>query len=106
VWDDEQAPASLLYGNRVSKRADWEWTLNQAHIGLETLDEQGQLRVRLETQTPGFDAFVARIDDQPPALVQDGFVWKLHQGRNRLEVRPRNIAGREGIPSSMILERK
>lgn len=104
VWHDDLAPATLLYGNRVTRRSDWDWTLNQAYIELEPLDAAGQLRVRLDTQTPGFDTFIARIDDQQPASVKSGFVWKLHAGRNQLQVRPRNIAGREGIASSIVLE--
>jgi len=104
AWTDADYPASLLYGNRVSDRRNWEWTLNQAHYTLEATGTPGELRVHLDTQTPGFDTFVADLDGAGPKPVPSGFIWKLHAGKNRLEVRPRNIAGREGIPSRVVLE--
>src|ERR1039457_661941 len=36
VWTDAEAPAGLLFGNRVTKRGDFQWTLNQAHYVLES----------------------------------------------------------------------
>ena len=36
--------------------------------------------------------------------VGSGFTWTLHPGNNQLRVRPRNVAGREGIPSWIALE--
>jgi hypothetical protein len=32
VWTDAEVPAGLLFGHRVAKRGDFEWTLNQAHF--------------------------------------------------------------------------
>jgi hypothetical protein len=104
VWTDPAYPASLIYGNRVSVRRNWEWTLNQARYALEATDTPGVLRVELDTETPGFDTFVAAIDGQEARPVSSGFLWKLHPGKNRLEVRPRNRAGRAGVPSWIVLE--
>ena len=104
VWTDDDYPASVLYGNRVRSRSGWEWTLNQARYTLEASSPPGELRVHLETQTPGFDAFLADIDGTGPQKVRSGFTWKLHAGNNRLEVWPRNIAGREGVASSVAIE--
>src|SRR4030095_624238 len=47
VWTDATVPAGLLFGQRVTKRRDFEWTLNQAHFVLEPGTEAGTLRVHL-----------------------------------------------------------
>jgi transglutaminase-like putative cysteine protease len=104
VWTDADYPASVLYGNRVPSRSGWEWTLNQARCTLEALTTPGEMRVHLDTQTPGFETFLADIDGAGPQKVRSGFIWKLHAGTNRLEIWPRNIAGREGVASSVTLE--
>ncbi len=104
VWTDPASPASLLYGRRVSERRNWEWTLNQARFTLEATATPGEVRVHLDSETPGFDTFLADIDGTGSKPIASGFVWKLHAGKNRLEVRPRNVAGREGIASRVIVE--
>jgi transglutaminase-like putative cysteine protease len=104
AWTDADYPASLLYGNRVHRRGNWEWTLNQARFTLEADGAPGRLKVHLDTQTPGFDTFLADIDGKAARPVTSGFIWQLHPGRNRLEVRPRNIAGREGITSRVVID--
>jgi len=63
----------------------------------------GELRVHLDTETPGFDTFLADMGNGPRP-VESGFVWKLRPGKNRLEVRPRNLGGRAGIPSRVQIE--
>ncbi len=97
-------PASLLYGHRVTDRRNWEWTLNQARFTLEATATGGELRVHLDTETPGFDTFLADIDGTGPKPVRSGFIWKLRAGKNRLDVRPRNSAGRDGIASRVVIE--
>jgi len=105
VWTDADYPASLLYGHRISHRGSWEWHLNQAHIVLEATATPGELRVHLDTETPGFDTFLADIDGAGPRPVSTGFLWKLQPGKNHLEVWTRNIAGRTGPASRVVIER-
>jgi hypothetical protein len=104
AWTDADYPASLLYGHRVSDRRNWEWTLNQARYTLEATATPGELRVHLDTETPGFDTFLADIDRAGAKPVQSGFVWKLHAGKNELIVKPRNVAGRDGVISRVVIE--
>lgn len=104
VWSDTAAPVPPLYSERVTARNQWEWTLNQAHFVLEATETPGELRVHLDTEMPGFATFLADIDDREKQPVTSGFVWKLRSGTNRLMVRPRNSAGREGIASRVVLE--
>ncbi len=104
VWTDAEVPAGFLFDHRVGKRGDFEWTLNQAHYVLEPLKKPGTLRVHLDTETPSFETFLAEIDAGEKRPVHSGFTWTLHPGRNHLRVRPRSVAGREGIPSWIALE--
>ena len=104
VWTDADYPASLLYGNRVNNRRNWEWTLNQAHCKLEATETPGVLRVHLDTETPGFETFLADIDTKGKRPIASGFLWRLHESKNQLEIRPRNLAGREGITSKVAIE--
>jgi hypothetical protein len=104
VWTDAEVPAGLLFGHRVTKRGDFEWTLNQAHYVLEPDKAPGIFRVHLDTETPSFETFLAEIDAGEKKSVASVFTWTLHPGKNQLRVRPRNVAGREGIPSWIALE--
>lgn len=103
AWTDREAPASLLYGNRVSRRGDFEWTLNTVHLTLEAAGP-GELRVHLDTVTPGFDSFLVSLDEGNPKPSEAVFTWKLRKGRNTLEARARNAAGRDGPPSRVVLD--
>jgi hypothetical protein len=104
VWTDDQVPAGMLFGNRVARHSDFEWTLNQAHYVLEAGDKPGVLRVHLDTETPSFDTYLAEMDSGAKKPVPAVFTWKLHRGTNLLNVRPRNRAGREGIASWITLD--
>lgn len=104
VWTDADVPAEPLYPHLVTRRGNFEWTLNQAHFVLEPTATPGEFRVHLDTETPGFDTFLAQIDGGTESPVCSGFTWKLHAGRNILKVWPRNNAGRDGIASWINLE--
>jgi hypothetical protein len=104
VWTDAAVPAGLLFGQRIAKHNDFEWTLNQAHWVLEPGEKPGSFRVHLDTETPSFESFLAEIDAGEKKPVVTGFTWTLHPGKNSLRVRPRNVAGREGIPSWITVE--
>jgi len=104
VWTDADVPAELIHPNLITRLGNFEWTLNQAHYALEPTSRPGEFRVHLDTETPGFNTFLAEIDNSAKAPVAAIFPWKLHPGRNRLEVWPRNIGGRDGIASWIELE--
>jgi hypothetical protein len=95
VWTDDAFPAGMLYSNRVTRRGNFEWTPNRTHVILEPLSTPGELRVHLETDTPGFREFLAVVEGREQ-VVDSGFLWKLRPGTNQLSVRSRNIAGRDG----------
>lgn len=74
--------------------------MNQTHVVLEATETDRVLRVHLDTETP----FVGDIDRKGPRAMASGGLWRLHAGLNRLEVRSRNRAGREGTVSRIVLE--
>ena len=100
-WADDRVPPLAHFSYHTNRRADLYWTQNQVRYILEREEEPSTLRVYLETDTPNFAAFSARVDDgvwdERPAT----FLWKLHEGMNTLQVRSRNTAGVEGIVSSV-----
>jgi transglutaminase-like putative cysteine protease len=104
VWTDSEVPAVYLFGHRVAKRSDFEWTLNQAHYVLEPRMDPGVFRVHLDTETPSFESSLAEIDGREKKRVASGFTWTLHPGKNYLRVRPRNVVGMEGIPSWIAID--
>jgi hypothetical protein len=104
VWTDAEAPAGLIHPNQVTRYGNFEWTLDQAHYVLEPATAAGEFRVHLDTETPGFETFLAQIDGGDESPVAAIFPWKLHPGRNRLKVWPRNNAGRDGIASWVEVE--
>jgi hypothetical protein len=104
VWTDELSPASPIYSRRVHRRGNFDWSVNTVHLVLEPRVEAGEFRVHLDTETPGFDTFLCDIDGAGEKPVATGFVWKLHPGKNRIEARSRNSAGRTGPASWVTLE--
>jgi hypothetical protein len=104
VWTDADVPAEMIHPNLVTRPGNFEWTLNQAHFALEPTSTRGEFRVHLDTETPGFDTFLAEIDGGGKSPVAAIFPWMLHAGHNRLKVWPRNNAGRDGIASWIDLE--
>jgi hypothetical protein len=103
AWTDAAYPASLLYGHRISQARNWDWTLNQAAVRLEATNVENEVRVHLDTVTPGFQTFVAQVDAEEARPVESGFTWRLKPGTNRVRVWPRNVAGRSGVVSQLEL---
>ena len=104
VWTDRNVPAELVHPNLVTQDNNFEWTLNQAHFALEPGDKPREFLVHLDTETPGFEKYVAEIDGGEKSSVAAIFPWKLHEGRNRLKVWPQNSAGRDGVASWIDLD--
>ena len=58
----------------------------------------------LDTETPSFETFLAKIDGGEQKSVASSFTWTLHPGKNQMRLWPRNTSGREGIPSWITME--
>ena len=72
--------------------------INQAALTLTV--EGGGLRVSLETLTPNFKTYAARIDGGEWKPVEKSFRWTPHAGANRLEVKSVNRFGVDGPVST------
>jgi hypothetical protein len=103
-WADDRVPPLPHFTRHTNRRADFYPACNQTRWTLERSAGSGELRVILETDTPDFAGYLARIDGGAWGERPDIFPWSLHPGLNLLEVRSRNRAGLEGITSAVALE--
>ena len=53
---------------------------------------------------PNIKTFLVRLDGGPWKRAGGGLKWRLHPGKNRLQMRIRNRAGVLGKPSSLEVE--
>ena len=102
-WADDQVPPLPHFTRHANRRADFYPTLNQTRYVAEAVDKR-QLRIYLETETPGFLAFQVRIDGQPWQERPAQFDWSLHEGLNVLEMRALNSMGVPGVVSALSVE--
>ena len=103
-WEDAATPKRYLYRNFTARRNDLNWTINQVCFDATIGNRPGSLAIQMGTVTPYFDAFLVKVDRQPWKESPRAFVWKLHSGRNRLEMRTRNKAGILGPVSFLEVE--
>ncbi len=101
-FKDPQMPHVFNLSPETDRKEDVYWTLNQTEIFVKnTSEEQNSLSLAFKTFTPNFRQFEIQTDDSEKILSDfPGFVWKLHPGKNRLQVRSVNQYGHCGIPSS------
>jgi mannan endo-1,4-beta-mannosidase len=85
--------------NPTNPAVDPYFPINQAALSL--VPEQAKVRVNLQTMTPNFQRYEARIDGGAWAPTEAGFLWNIHAGSNRLELRTVNRFGVTG-PLSMV----
>jgi hypothetical protein len=104
VWTDPLAPPAQLYDYRITAKNNWEWSLNEVEMRLAATETPGEVRVYLDTVTPGFTGYFANFDEADAVPVESDFTWVLHRGVNRLAVQARNETG-DGPATVTILER-
>jgi hypothetical protein len=102
--DRVDSPA-MLYAHRLFRKADAEWTLNHAQIALEATETPGEVRVHLDSETPGWKTYLASWNDETEKEVDSQFVHQLAADKNRLTVVPRNVRGQRGIATYIELIR-
>jgi hypothetical protein len=76
--------------------------INQAALRLAP--EQDKVRVALRTMTPNFKGHEARVDGGAWAPREASFLWSIHPGANRLELRTVNQFGIDGPVSTVEIE--
>ena len=103
IVQDGQSPRDGCYRNFTARRSDIDSTLNQARFAVECGREEGVLEIQMGTVTPWFETFQVNVDGKGWSSASPKFVWKLHPGANRLEMRARNTSGVTGPISSIQL---
>lgn len=104
VWTEPHAPPAQLYDYRITAKNNWEWSLNEVEVRLAATETPGEVRVYLDTVTPGFSGYFANFDEADAVPVESDFTWVLHRGLNRLAVESRNETG-PGPATVVVLER-
>ena len=103
-WADDKVPPLLHFSNHTNRQADFYPTLNQTRLTVERTDVPTELQVYLETETPCFDGYQAKIDQGLWHDQQSTFRWSLHKGMNILQIRSCNTADVKGIISALAVE--
>ena len=103
LWEDARTPQyhAYRYRNITGRRSDWEWTLNRVRFDATYGSDPHTLQVRMSTVTPGFETFQVRLDGGEWKAAGATFSWPLKAGRNKLEMRARNVLAVEGATSSV-----
>jgi hypothetical protein len=104
-WKKTVIPEYEEYTLQTSHYRDLHWTLNQAQVFLSETATAGQLQVALDTVTPNLDKLMARIDGGEWKETAANFTWTLKGGANRLEVKPVNKWGLDGITSTVTVRK-
>ena len=114
-WADSGVPITPEYSRYTSREGDFYWTLNQSAVTLTMTRTADQLAVAVDTVTPNFKQFRYRLNDNPWQVIagtgdsesrQAYFTWPLVTGRNTLEVVTQNQFGRDGIPTTITIEKR
>jgi hypothetical protein len=99
-WYNDIFPRKREYALHTSRTQDFNPPLNQSELTLSETDRAGVLRVDVDTETPGFKAFLVRFDNgEWKENPSSSFTWPLHEGPNTLRVRILNTAGVPGPES-------
>ena len=100
-WKKTIIPEYEEYTRQTSHYRDMYWTLNQVWMHLWKTEKPGELLVLFDTVTPNLDKILVRIDggEWKPATVET--IWPLRSGVNRIEAKPVNKWGLDGITSEV-----
>ena len=93
-WYGENLPRKREYASHTRRWQDFAPSLNQSEFFLGHTEKEGVLRVEVDSETPGFAAFLVRIDDGPWREYKEAaWDWPLHAGLNQLRVKVQNTVG-------------
>jgi len=101
-WYDDATPRKLQYALQSDREADFYPTLNRVRFTATYGDTEGEVLVKMTTQTPNFDTYEVNINDSGWSASPAEFTWTLFpSGLNKLEMRAKNKFGLEGVPSKL-----
>jgi hypothetical protein len=103
-WKKTIIPEYEEYTWHTSHYRDMYWTINQAQVFLSQTGNPGELKVKLDTVTPNLDKIMLRTDGGEWKETPQEFILKLKNGNNRIEVKPVNKWGLDGITSEVTIQ--
>ena len=99
-WDgylnhyDKKFPKRTEFQRQSNRFIDFYEPLNQSQVFLSETDQQGVLKVEVDTFSPGFETFLVRINNGNWIVQKNAaWFWNLKAGLNRIEVRVNNARG-------------
>lgn len=104
--------ALVLAWRRAWKDVDAFGPASPAGLGVELepsphcsgANHDARRNVRPSRQPHAGIGYLPGHTNQPPAPVEAVILWKLHPGVNGLMACPGNVAGRQGVASSIVVE--
>jgi hypothetical protein len=104
-WADSKVPPVEQFSHYTNRQKDFNWRLNQVRYVAQETSTPGLVSVSLSNNMPYFAYYLASIDGKDwKQAVENPFRWKLHPGRNSLEIKGRNTAGVDGMTSRLVVE--
>jgi hypothetical protein len=98
-WYDRLAPPKLQYSRYTDRECDFWPSLNRVRWEAVPEINGDAVFMTMITFTPSFKTFQVRTDDGKWADSDSHYVWKMHSGKNRLEMRALSKFGVAGHPS-------
>lgn len=101
-WYDAATPRKLQYALHSDRPADFYPTLNRVRFTATHGDTEGDVLIKMTTQTPNFDTYELNINDSGWSESPADFTWTLFPSAlNKLEMRVRNKFGLTGKASAL-----
>jgi hypothetical protein len=104
LWQDARTPRQWRFGQYTRRLSDMQWTINQVRWAAAPAKTPGTVGVTMGTVTPDLETFEVSIDGGlwQPSVAK--FEWRLHPGKNRVEMRIRTRSGILGRKSWIELD--
>ena len=107
-WDgylnhyDEKFPKRTEFQRQSNRFVDFYEPLNQSELFLSETEQQGVLKVEVNTHTPGLGSLLVKTDDGEWVERNNlTWNWKLKAGMNKIEVRTKTLEDVLGPVSCM-----
>ncbi|MCE5249382.1 transglutaminase-like domain-containing protein [bacterium] len=98
-WYDRFATPKLQYSWHTDRECDFWPTINRVHFEAVPEINGDMVFITMTTFTPSFKTYQVRTDGGAWKDSDDRYVWRFHQGANRLEMRAVSKFGVAGHPS-------
>jgi hypothetical protein len=100
-WVDGRMPPVFNLKPKTSAKSDFYWTLNQTELWAKVGPSDNRvISMAFKTYTPNFKHYEIIIDGLQKTITTDPlYMWRLHEGDNKFQIRSVNKFGIGGIPS-------